>query len=53
MQKSKKENRGGHRKNAGRPKSDVETKTLSFRVPAIHAEKLKKLLSKAITDFLK
>ncbi len=53
MQKSKKENRGGYRENAGRPKSKIETKTLSFRVPAIHAENLKKLLSKVITDYLK
>lgn len=53
MKKTKKEKRGGYRENAGRPKSNVETKTLSFRVPAIHAPKLKELLSKVIADYLK
>ncbi len=51
MKKAKKENRGGYRANAGRPKS-IETKTISNRVPAIHYEKLKELISKLISDYL-
>ncbi len=52
MKKAKKENRGGYRENAGRPKSS-ETRTISNRVPAIHYEKLKDIIAKVISDFLK
>jgi hypothetical protein len=50
--KPKKENRGGYRENAGRPKLP-ETKTISNRVPAIHYENLKDIIAKVIADFLK
>jgi len=48
----KKENRGGYRPGAGQPKKDL-TRTISNRVPAIHYEKLKELISKLISDFIK
>jgi hypothetical protein len=38
-----KENRGGKRKGAGRPKGEP-TKTLSFRVNLRHVEHIKKLV---------
>jgi hypothetical protein len=48
----KKENRGGSRPGAGQPKKNP-TRTISNRVPAIHYEKMKELISKLISDFIK
>lgn len=50
--KDKKETRGGARPGAGQPKK-APTKTISVRVPEIHYEALKQLISKTIADFLK
>lgn len=43
---------GGARPGAGAPKKEP-TKTLAFRVPLIHAAKLKKLLDNSIAGYLK
>jgi len=50
--KKKKETRGGYRKNSGRKKSDTETITLSFRVPAFCSTELKQLMKTTIADYL-
>ena len=48
----KETSRGGYRENAGRKKSDIETTTLSFRVPAYCSDELKELLKTTIVKFL-
>lgn len=48
----KQENRGGYRENAGRKKSDIETTTLSFRVPANCSIELKELIQTTVAKFL-
>ncbi len=48
-----KENRGGVREGAGRKKSDIETKIISFRVPAKHAAEIKTIVKVAIAKFIK
>lgn len=49
----KEETRGGYRENAGRKKSDIETTTLSFRVPEYCSIELKVLIQTTIAKFLK
>ena len=48
----KEEKRGGYRENAGRRKSDIETTTLSFRVPSNSSIELKQLIQTTIAKFL-
>lgn len=44
--------RGGYRANSGRKKSDIETVTLSFRVPECFSIELKELMKTTIAKFL-
>ena len=57
MNRKNKTNRGGAREGAGRPKSDVPTTTISYRVPAQIADKLKEkiaaLIKKEVKSFEK
>ena len=47
----KKETRGGSRPGSGRPKLEP-TKTLSYRVPAVHAEPIDKEVRKVIKKYI-
>lgn len=44
---------GGARENAGRKKTEEETKVISFRVPARYANEIRALVKAAIDKFLK
>lgn len=48
----KKQTHGGAREGAGRPSHGIETKIISFRVPAKHAAKLKALMLDLIKKYL-
>jgi len=50
---NKKENRGGHRPNAGRKKKAYRTESVSFRVPAEIVPEVKKLVSERIAEYNK
>lgn len=51
---TKKETRGGTRKNAGaKPKYNEETKTISFRVPISKIEEIKKIIKDKLLEWHK
>ena len=52
MAKSKKENRGGTRKNAGaKPKYNEQTKTVAFRCPMSKVDELKIIVKSKLSEW--
>lgn len=52
MQQSKKETRGGTRKNAGaKPKYNEETKTVAFRCPISKVDELKLIVKDKLSEW--
>ncbi len=52
MAKSKKENRGGTRKNAGaKPKYNEQTKTVAFRCPVSKVDELKIIVKSKLSEW--